>query len=100
MASSSSSTAATALLQAPSNPHIDTDDDPDDEGGFPVSARGSTEYRVRSESLMDKLQRSPVARKTLGITLLLFVVFLWTASNFLASVCPVLMDRGEHADTR
>lgn len=28
-----------------------------------------------------------VARRTLGICLLLFVVVLWTASNFLASVC-------------
>lgn len=30
------------------------------------------------------------ARRTLGICLLLVVVFLWTASNFLASVCYVL----------
>jgi solute carrier family 35 protein F5 len=28
-----------------------------------------------------------VARRTLGIFLLLVTVFLWTASNFLASVC-------------
>jgi hypothetical protein len=28
-----------------------------------------------------------VARHTLGLILLLFVVFLWTASNFLGSVC-------------
>lgn len=28
-----------------------------------------------------------VARRTLGIVLLLVTVFLWTASNFLASVC-------------
>lgn len=28
-----------------------------------------------------------VARRTLGIFLLMMTVFLWTASNFLASVC-------------
>lgn len=31
------------------------------------------------------------ARRTLGICLLLVVVFLWTASNFLASVCALLL---------
>lgn len=31
-----------------------------------------------------------LARRTLGICLLLVVVVLWTASNFLASVCTFL----------
>lgn len=30
-----------------------------------------------------------VARHTLGLILLLFVVFLWTISNFLGSVCVI-----------
>lgn len=30
---------------------------------------------------------SIIARRTLGIILLMFTVVLWTASNFLASVC-------------
>jgi hypothetical protein len=30
-----------------------------------------------------------VARRTLGILLLMVTVFLWTASNFLASVCAL-----------
>jgi hypothetical protein len=32
-----------------------------------------------------------IARRTVGIFLLLIVVFLWTASNFLASVCGSLI---------
>ena len=31
-------------------------------------------------------------RHAVGITLLLATVFLWTASNFLASVCSLLLD--------
>jgi len=34
-----------------------------------------------------------VARRTLGIALLLLVVFLWTASNFLGSVRSTLLQR-------
>lgn len=36
-----------------------------------------------------------VARRTLGISLLLVTVFLWTASNFLASVGPLPMTPNE-----
>lgn len=31
-----------------------------------------------------------VARRTLGISMLMVTVFLWTASNFMASVCRAL----------
>ena len=42
-----------------------------------------------------------VARRSLGIGLLLIVVFLWTASNFLASVCVLPSRSGlQHADGR
>jgi solute carrier family 35 protein F5 len=37
-------------------------------------------------SIRDKLGLGGVARRTLGIALLLVVVFLWTLSNFMASV--------------
>ena len=39
-------------------------------------------------NIREKLGLGGVARRTLGIALLLVVVFLWTLSNFLASVSP------------
>lgn len=41
-----------------------------------------------SSNIREKLGLGGVARRTLGIGLLLVVVFLWTTSNFLASVSP------------
>jgi solute carrier family 35 protein F5 len=38
------------------------------------------------KTIREKLGLGGVARRTLGIGLLLIVVFLWTLSNFLASV--------------
>ena len=39
------------------------------------------------------LKLSNVARRTLGIFLLLVTVFLWTASNFLSSVCQMILPK-------
>lgn len=41
---------------------------------------------IGSSGVRAKLGLGGVARRTLGIALLLIVVFLWTLSNFLASV--------------
>lgn len=43
----------------------------------------------KGSSLRAKFGLMGVARRTLGIILLLVTVFLWTASNFLASVSQV-----------
>jgi hypothetical protein len=40
-----------------------------------------------------------IARRTLGIFLLLMVVVLWTTSNFLASVCTYMDNSYEHIFT-
>jgi hypothetical protein len=59
---------------------------------FELRTTGSS---AESDMPSDRVQREPmqaesvargVARHTLGLILLLFVVFLWTASNFLGSV--------------
>ncbi|KAL2160645.1 hypothetical protein VTH06DRAFT_1333 [Thermothelomyces fergusii] len=49
-------------------------------------ARPTTSASTESgSSIREKLGLGSIARRTLGITLLLIVVFLWTLSNFLAS---------------
>jgi hypothetical protein len=40
---------------------------------------------------MSRFGVARVARRTLGILLLLVTVVLWTGSNFLASVCTLLL---------
>lgn len=59
-----------------------------------LAASMSSSARLRSRSPSKKSFRARiglggVARRTLGIGLLLVTVFLWTLSNFLASVCLV-----------
>lgn len=56
-------------------------------GGSTRSGSGSNSSK---SGLRAKLGLGGVARRTLGITLLLLTVFLWTLSNFLASVCGPL----------
>ncbi|KAH6636917.1 hypothetical protein F5144DRAFT_200482 [Chaetomium tenue] len=50
-----------------------------------TSGSGTTVSRGSISNLREKLGLGGVARRTLGIGLLLVVVFLWTTSNFLAS---------------
>lgn len=57
-----------------------------DMGATPPSVRSTGTSGSRSSSLRAKFGLMGVARRTLGIMLLLVTVFLWTASNFLASV--------------
>ncbi|KAH6626170.1 hypothetical protein B0J18DRAFT_133365 [Chaetomium sp. MPI-SDFR-AT-0129] len=66
-----------------------------DFGGHPLSrapsvamttgSRATTTGGGKGGSIREKLGLGGLARRTLGITLLLIVVFLWTLSNFLAS---------------
>ena len=58
-------------------------------GSMQLLARGTSHSRSASASgsgLRARLGLLGVARRTLGITLLLFTVLMWTVSNFLASV--------------
>lgn len=54
----------------------------------------SSELHERQSPVMSSKLHKPgfsgFARRTVGICLLLVVVVLWTASNFLASVCWIL----------
>lgn len=52
------------------------------------SARSTGTAGSKGSSVRAKFGLMGVARRTLGIILLLVTVFLWTASNFLASVGP------------
>jgi hypothetical protein len=79
----------TAVDHDDHNDHNDHDDTP------PLPSRNSSisHFRPRSttstkgsSSLRARLGLLGVARRTLGILLLLFTVFMWTLSNFLASV--------------
>jgi hypothetical protein len=79
----SATAAASSHRNNPSRPLLLTDESDDDDLDSDRSQAG----REPTRTLMARLQSSPYARKTLGICLLLVVVFLWTASNFLASVC-------------
>src|SRR5690606_23627469 len=47
---------------------------------------GTAEPAATAGGVRARLGLGGVARRTLGITLLLVVVFLWTLSNFMASV--------------
>ena len=49
-------------------------------------ASGKKQRRISRSSMLENAKAQGVARRTLGIVLLLVTVFLWTASNFLASV--------------
>ena len=49
----------------------------------------NTTTTTAPRNIREKLGLGGVARRTLGIALLLVVVFLWTLSNFLASVSPI-----------
>lgn len=49
------------------------------------SIPGTSLGKSSGGSLMARVGLGGIARRTLGITLLMFTVFLWTASNFLAS---------------
>jgi hypothetical protein len=51
------------------------------------SARNGQSVRSEHDSNKTRKMVGGVARHTLGLILLLFVVFLWTPSNFLGSVC-------------
>src|SRR5690349_9209329 len=51
-----------------------------------VSLRSAGTAGSKGSSLRARMGLMGVARRTLGIILLLVTVFLWTASNFLASV--------------
>ncbi|KAJ2906627.1 vacuolar membrane protein [Zalerion maritima] len=51
----------------------------------PSEQRSGMNGKKAPGGIMSKLGLGGVARRTLGITLLMFTVFLWTASNFLAS---------------
>jgi solute carrier family 35 protein F5 len=57
-----------------------------DMGASRASVRSTATNASKGSSLRGKLGLLGVARRTLGITLLLVTVFLWTVSNFLASV--------------
>ncbi|MCJ1256112.1 hypothetical protein MMC24_003932 [Lignoscripta atroalba] len=48
-------------------------------------ASGKKQRRISRSSMLENAKAQGVARRTLGIVLLLVTVFLWTASNFLAS---------------
>jgi hypothetical protein len=72
---------------------------------FVVPPRRSSERRDRPSMCSSRSALKPrgfragvglqnVARRTLGIFLLLVTVFLWTSSNFLASVCRYLPQHG------
>jgi solute carrier family 35 protein F5 len=50
----------------------------------------TTTSRAGGGNIREKLGLGGVARRTLGIGLLLIVVFLWTLSNFMASVSPTI----------
>jgi hypothetical protein len=71
----------------------DDHDDHDDTPPLPSRNSSTSHFRPRSttstkgsSSLRARLGLLGVARRTLGILLLLFTVFMWTLSNFLASV--------------
>jgi len=58
-------------------------------GSVPLLAHGvsrSSSLSAGKGTLRDRLGLQGVARRTLGIILLLFTVLMWTLSNFLASV--------------
>jgi solute carrier family 35 protein F5 len=61
------------------------------------SSTGSLQSAARG-SIREKLGLGGVARRTLGIGLLLVVVFLWPVSNFLASVSCRLEHWGERTE--
>jgi hypothetical protein len=76
---------------------------------FVVPPRRSSEHRDRPSMCSSRSALKPrgfragvglqnVARRTLGIFLLLVTVFLWTSSNFLASVCRYLPTTWAGAD--
>ena len=59
----------------------------------PSSAAMTSDSRTTaggSRNIREKLGLGGVARRTLGIGMLLIVVFLWTLSNFMASVSPTI----------
>jgi solute carrier family 35, member F5 len=60
-------------------------------GRVQLLARGTSQSQSTSpsSSLRARFGLLGVARRTLGITLLLITVLLWTVSNFLASVSPL-----------
>jgi solute carrier family 35 protein F5 len=53
-------------------------------------SRTTTSRAGGGGNIREKLGLGGVARRTLGIGLLLIVVFLWTLSNFMASVSPTI----------
>lgn len=62
---------------------------------MPLLARGLSRSptNTTASSLRARFGLLGVARRTLGISLLLFTVLMWTVSNFLASVSyvPLIM---------
>ncbi|GKT49267.1 uncharacterized protein ColSpa_09448 [Colletotrichum spaethianum] len=52
-----------------------------------VASTNRSRSTARSSGWQAKMGLGGVARRTLGISLLLVTVLLWTVSNFLASVC-------------
>lgn len=79
-----------------SQPEMETIRVSEDAVQLAASLAGSVRTRSRSPSpapllkkgILAKYGLDGLARRTIGICLLLVVVFLWTISNFLASVSP------------
>jgi solute carrier family 35 protein F5 len=63
-------------------------------GSVPLIARGlsRSSTTTTASSLRARFGLLGVARRTLGIALLLFTVLMWTVSNFLASVSYPVVD--------
>lgn len=87
-----SATAAPTAPEAAAEPSISTFDDGDSraEGSRLSTSSVRSARELAGITFIGKKTIGGVARRTLGIILLLTTVFLWTVSNFLASVSSLI----------